>query len=87
MVRKTLFYHGGVNNLAKLRERQEKLERVVELQKTIEAYESKTHIPEALEGAAVGAIAGIGVGVIVAGEKGRKSRRCSWKCWYGNRSL
>lgn len=75
MAKKTLFCHGGANNLAKLRQRQEKLERAIELQKTIEAYENKTHIPEALAGASVGAIEGIAVGNITAGQAGRNSRR------------
>ena len=48
----------GVTDLGKLRARQEKLERVLELQKTIEVYQGKTHIVETLSGATVGMIEG-----------------------------
>jgi len=57
----------GVTDLAKLKERQEKLEKALELQRTIEAYEGKTHIVEALAGASTGAIKGLAVGTITTG--------------------
>ena len=54
----------GVDNLAKLRQRQEKLEKALDLQKTVEVYQSKTHIVETLAGASVGAIEGAAVGMV-----------------------
>ena len=53
-----------VNNMAELRERQAKLEKALELQKTIEVYEGKSHIVEAASGFTVGVIEGSAVGIM-----------------------
>lgn len=55
-------------DIAKLKVRQEKLEQALALQKTIEAYEGKSHIPEALSGAASGVLIGASVGIVTVGD-------------------
>lgn len=59
----------NIDDLSKLRKRQEKLEKALELQKTIEAYKNKTHIVETLAGASVGAIEGAAVGILTVNPK------------------
>lgn len=67
----------GVTDLGLLKERQKKLERVLELQKTIEVYQGKTHIVETLSGSTVGMIEGSAV----RNCNNRKCRcgSCNWR--------